>query len=79
MRIRNNPTIVRFSISGDYLSEGRESYFPLKLCTNTFTAFLSDGITSLIKKIIIKLPSNSNQILEEIDNYNTLVYDEIKQ
>jgi hypothetical protein len=33
---------------------------------------LSGDITSIIKKIVVKLPSNSNQILEEVDNYNTL-------
>jgi hypothetical protein len=64
--------VVKFLITGDCLLDGRESYFSLKLKTNTFTAFLSGGITSIIKKVTINLPSNSNQILEEIDSYNTL-------
>jgi hypothetical protein len=70
--VKTQPEILRFLISGDCLLDGRESYFSLRLKTNTFTAFLSDGITSIIKKITIKLPSNSNQVLEEIDNYNCL-------
>ena len=64
--------MARFLISGDCLIDGRQSYFSLKLKTNTFTAFLSGDITSIIKKIVVKLPSNSNQVLEEIDQYNTL-------
>ena len=70
--VRNQPSMVKFLISGDCLLDGRESYFSLRLKTNTFTSFLSGDITSMIKKVVIKLPSNSNQILEEIDSYNTL-------
>jgi hypothetical protein len=70
--VNNQPEIVRFLVSGDCLLDGRESYFSLRLKTNTFTAFLSGGIASIIKKVVIKLPSNSNQVLEEIDSYNTL-------
>jgi hypothetical protein len=33
---------------------------------------LSGDITSIVKKVVIRLPSNSNLILEEIDNYNSL-------
>ena len=70
--VRNQPEIVRFLISGDCLLDGRESFFSLRLKTNTFTGFLSGDITSIISKIVIRLPSNSNIILEEIDSYNTL-------
>ena len=72
IKVSTQPAMVKFLISGDCLLDGRESYFSLKLKTNTFTAFLSGDITSIIKKVVIKLPSNSNQILEEIDSYNTL-------
>ncbi len=70
--VKNQPEIARFLISGDCLLDGRESYFSLRLKTNTFTGFLSGDITSVIQKIVIRLPSNSNIVLEEIDNYNTL-------
>ncbi len=70
--VRTQPEIVRFLISGDSLLDGRESFFSLKLKTNTFTGFLSGDITSIISKVVIRLPSNSNIILEEIDSYNTL-------
>ena len=70
--VRNQPEVVRFLISGDCLLDGRESFFSLRLKTNTFTGFLSGDITSIISKIVIRLPSNSNIILEEIDSYNTL-------
>jgi hypothetical protein len=70
--VKTRPEVAKFLISGDCLVDGRQSYFSLKLKTNTYTAFLSGDITSIIKKIVIKLPSNSNQVLEEIDNYNTL-------
>ena len=70
--VKNQPEIVRFLISGDCLLDGQESFFSLKLKTNTFTGFLSGDITSIIQKIIIRLPSNSNIVLEEIDSYNTL-------
>jgi hypothetical protein len=70
--VRNQPEIVRFLISGDCLLDGRESFFSLKLKTNTFTGFLSGDITSIISKIVLRLPSNSNIVLEEIDSYNTL-------
>lgn len=70
--VRNQPEVARFLISGDCLLDGRESYFSLRLKTNTFTAFLSGDITSIISKIVIRLPSNSNIVLEEIDSYNTL-------
>ena len=52
--VRTQPETVRFLISGDCLLDGRESFFSLKLKTNTFTGFLSAGITSIIKKITIK-------------------------
>ena len=68
--VKNRAEVAKFLISGDCLIDGRQSFFSLKLKTNTFTAFLSGDITSIIKKVIIKLPSNSNQVLEEIDNYN---------
>jgi hypothetical protein len=70
--VRNQPEVVRFLISGDCLLDGRESFFSLRLKTNTFTGFLSGDITSIISKIVIRLPSNSNIVLEEIDSYNTL-------
>jgi hypothetical protein len=70
--VKGRPEIARFLISGDCMLDGRQSFFSLKLKTNTFTAMLSGDITSIIKKIVIKLPSNSNQVLEEIDCYNTL-------
>jgi hypothetical protein len=70
--VQNRTEVAKFLISGDCLNDGRQSYFSLKLKTNTFTALLSGDITSIIKKIVIKLPSNSNQVLEEIDHYNTL-------
>ncbi len=69
--VRNQPDIVRFLISGDCLLDGRES-FSLRLKTNTFTGFLSGDITSIISRIVLRLPSNSNIVLEEIDSYNTL-------
>lgn len=70
--IRTQPEVARFLISGDCLLDGRESFFSLRLKTNTFTAILSGDITSIISKIVIRLPSNSNIVLEEIDSYNTL-------
>jgi hypothetical protein len=72
IRVQNRAEVAKFLISGDCLLDGRQSYFSLKLKTNTFTALLSGDITSIIKKVVVKLPSNSNQVLEEIDNYNTL-------
>ena len=72
LTVRQQPVIVRFLVSGEPLLNGYESFFSLRLKTNTFTSLLSDGITAIIKKVVIKLPSNSNQILEEIDNYNVL-------
>src|SRR3990167_5401759 len=70
--VKNQPEVARFLISGDCLLDGRESFFSLRLKTNTFTGFLSGDITSIISKIVIRLPSNSNIVLEEIDSYNTL-------
>jgi hypothetical protein len=70
--VKRRPEVARFLISGDCMIDGRQSFFSLKLKTNTFTAMLSGDVTSIIKKIVIKLPSNSNQVLEEIENYNTL-------
>jgi hypothetical protein len=70
--VRNQPEVAKFLVSGDCLLDGRESFYSLKLKTNTFTAFLSGDITSIISKIVIRLPSNSNIVLEEIDNYNAL-------
>lgn len=70
--VKGRQEVVKFLISGDCMIDGRQSFFSLKLKTNTFTSMLSGDITSIIKKIVIKLPSNSNQVLEEIDNYNTL-------
>ncbi len=70
--VKNQPEIVRFLISGDCLLDGRESYFSLRLRTNTFTGFLSGDVSSIVQKIVVRLPSNSNIVLEEIDNYNTL-------
>jgi hypothetical protein len=70
--IRTQPEVARFLISGDCLLDGRESFFSLRLKTNTFTGILSGDITSIISKIFIRLPSNSNTVLEEIDSYNTL-------
>jgi hypothetical protein len=70
--VRNQPEIVRFLISGNCLLDGRESFFSLRLKTNTFTGFVSRDITSIISKIVLRLPSNSNIVWEEIDSYNTL-------
>lgn len=70
--VKNQPEVARFLISGDCLLDGRESFFSLRLKTNTFTGFLSGDVSAIINKIVIRLPSNSNIVLEEIDSYNTL-------
>ena len=70
--VRDHTSKVQFLVSGECLVDGLSSFFSLRLATNTFTSALSGDITSIIKKVVIKLPSNSNQVLEEIDNYNTL-------
>ena len=63
---------ITFHISGDAMIDGRESFFSVKMNTNKWTSFLSGDVTSIVKRIIISLPSNSNLILEDINDYNTL-------
>ena len=63
---------LRFLISGECMCDFRRSWVSFKLRTNTFSAVPSVGPTSIIKKLTIRLPSNGNQILEEIDNYASL-------
>ena len=63
---------VEFLISGECLLDGRASFFSLDLKTNAFTAVLSNGVSSLIKRVQVKLPSNSNQVVEDIQQYNYL-------
>ena len=70
--VTTHEKVVDFHISGDCLVDGRNSYFSLELAANSFTAVLSNDITSIIKNIKILLPSNGNLVLERIDNYNAL-------
>jgi hypothetical protein len=63
---------IEFHLSGDCMADFKESYFSLKMKTNKYTSYLSSDITSIISKVQISLPSNNNQILESIDNYNGL-------
>jgi len=63
---------ITFNVSGDAMIDGRESYFSVKMNTNKWTAHLSGDITSIVKRVIVSLPSNSNLILEDISDYNTL-------
>ena len=44
----------------------------VKMNTNKWTASISGDITSIVKRVIVSLPSNSNLILEDISDYNTL-------
>ena len=64
---------ITFNISGDALFDGRESFFSVKLKTNKWTAHLSSDITSIIKRVTISLPHNQNLILEDINDYATLL------
>jgi len=63
---------ITFHVSGDAMIDGRESFFSVKMNTNKWTAHLSGDITSIVKRVIVSLPSNSNLILEDISDYNTL-------
>ena len=63
---------ITFHISGDAMVDGRESFFSVKMNTNKWTAYLSGDVTSIVKRLVISLPSNSNLILEDITDYNTL-------
>jgi hypothetical protein len=59
--VKSQPQTIQFQISGvcgDALIDGRQSFFSLHLKTNTYTAFLSGDITSIIKKITLKLLSH---------------------
>jgi hypothetical protein len=48
------------------------SYFTLMLRTNAYTAAMVSGVQSLIRSMTIRLPSNGNIILEQIDSNNKL-------
>ena len=63
---------IEFHLSGDCMADFKESYFSIRMRTNKWTSYLSSDITSIIRKVQISLPSNNNQILESIDNYNCL-------
>jgi len=66
------PPTVQFLLSGEVLLDMGKSFFQLQLKTNTWSAAMNGGITSLFKSITIKLPSNGNQILEKIENLHIL-------
>ena len=63
---------IEFLLSGDCLMDGRESYISLQMRTNKWTAYLSSDASAIIKRLVISLPQNQNQILEDIDNYSVL-------
>lgn len=63
---------IEFLLSGDCLMDGRESFISLQLKTNKWTAFLSSDVSAIVRRLVISLPSNQNQILEDIDSYAVL-------
>ena len=63
---------IEFLLSGDCLMDGRESYISLQMRTNKWTAYLSSDASAIIKRLVISLPQNQNQTLEDIDNYALL-------
>ena len=63
---------IDFLLSGDCMMDGRESYISLQFSTNKWTAFLSSDISSIVRRMVISLPSCQNQIIEDIDNYAVL-------
>ena len=71
-RVSTHEQVVDFHISGECLLDGRSSYFSLELWVNSWTAVLSNDITSIIKKVEIFLPSNGNIKLESISEYAAL-------
>ena len=63
---------ITFLLSGDCFVDGMESYVSLRLKVNKYTAYLSSDVTSIVKRLVLSLPSNSNQVLEDINEYATL-------
>ena len=63
---------IEFLLSGDCMMDGRESFITLQLATNKWSAYLSSDISSIVKRLVISLPSNQNQILEDINEYAVL-------
>ena len=63
---------IQFLLSGDCFVDGLNSYITVGIKTNKYTAYLSSDISSIVKRLVISLPSNSNQILEDVQNYNQL-------
>ncbi len=63
---------IEFLLSGDCLMDSRESFISLQLATNKYTAYLSSDISSIVRRLVISLPQNSNQVLEDVDNYSVL-------
>ena len=63
---------IEILLSGDCLMDSRESFISLQLATNKYTAYLSSDISSIVRRLVISLPQNQNQVLEDIDNYSVL-------
>ena len=63
---------ITFQIAGDCFLDGINSFISLGIKTNKYTSYMSSDITSIVKRMTISLPSNSNQVLEDINNYNEL-------
>ena len=54
------------------MMDGKESFITLQVATNKWTAYLSSDISAIVKRLVISLPSNQNQILEDIQEYAVL-------
>ena len=63
---------IEFNLSGDCMLDGKESFITLQVATNKWTAYLSSDISAIVKRLVISLPSNQNQILEDIQEYAVL-------
>ena len=70
--VSSRPQKVKFLVSGDCLMDFQNSFFQLSLSTNTFTAILAEDICSIVKELVIRLPNNSNTVIEHINEYNVL-------
>ena len=63
---------IEFLLSGDCMMDGRESFVSLQFTTNKWTSYLSSDISSIVRRLVISLPSNQNTVLEDIDQYAQL-------
>ena len=63
---------LTFQIAGDCFLDGMNSFVSLGIKTNKYTSYLSGDVSSIVKRLVISLPSNSNQVLEDINGYNEL-------